>query len=94
MWLRKQIQNKAQGPMFTTQGVGKFVVPDTFLELDLELLLGRQTMTHLALALIPRSALNLVIAFFGQLQSYCLWHSLFKRLAPGLHLLLGMVWRV
>jgi hypothetical protein len=86
MWLRKWILNKALVLPPTIPGVIKSEVPDTFRELVLESLQGRQTMTHPALALTPRLAPNSVIAFFGQLQSYCHLPLQFRKLARELRL--------
>jgi hypothetical protein len=93
MWLRKWIRNKAPVLPLIILDVFTSEAPDTFRELDLELLPGRQTMTHPALALIPKLEPNLVIAFFGQLQSYCHLPLQFRRPVRGLRLLPGMGWR-
>ena len=84
MWSRKLVRSKALVLALITLVVYKSEEPDTFLELVLELLLGRQMMTHPALALIHKLAHNLVIAFFGQLQCYCHLHLRFRKLALGL----------
>jgi hypothetical protein len=86
MWLRKWIRNKALVLPPTIPGVIKSEAPDTFRELVLESLQERQTMTHPALVLIPKLALNSVIAFFGQLQSYCHLPLQFRKLARELRL--------